>query len=88
MAIRYDADVDAAIHVISDAANAVRRDEELGHFILDEPDVLGIESLSPDNVIIRVVVRTRPQEETRVERALRARIKVALDAAGISVPSV
>jgi small conductance mechanosensitive channel len=88
VAIRYDADVDAAINVISEAANAVRRDEELGHFILDEPDVLGIESLSPDNVIIRVVVRTRPQEEARVERALRARIKAALDAAGISVPSV
>ena len=31
--------------------------------------------------------RVRPQEEARVERALRARIKVALDEAGISVPS-
>jgi moderate conductance mechanosensitive channel len=88
VAIRYDADVDAAIGVIQEAANEIRRDEDFGHYILDEPDVLGIESLSPDRVVIRVVVRTRPQEEARVERALRARIKVALEAAGIAVPTV
>ena len=86
--IRYDADIDAAIRVIEEAANVLRRDEELGRYILDEPDVLGIESLSPDTVVIRVVVRTQPQEQARVERALRARIKLALDEAGISVPSV
>jgi moderate conductance mechanosensitive channel len=85
--IRYDADIDAAIRVIEEAANALRRDEELGHFILDEPDVLGVESLSSDNVVIRVVVRTQPQQQARIERALRARIKLALDEAGISVPS-
>jgi small conductance mechanosensitive channel len=85
--IRYDADIDAAIRVIEEAANALRRDEELGRYILDEPDVLGIESLSSDNVVIRIVVRTQPQEQARVERALRARIKLALDEAGISVPS-
>ncbi len=73
VAIRYDADVDAAIRVIEEAANVLRRDEALGRYILDEPDVLGIESLSPDNVVIRVVVRTQPQEQARVERALRAR---------------
>jgi small-conductance mechanosensitive channel len=88
VAIRYDADVDAAIRVIEEAANVLRRDEALGRYILDEPDVLGIESLAPDNVVIRVVVRTQPQEQARVERALRARIKLALDEAGISVPSV
>ena len=85
---RYDADVDAAIDVIREAADAVWRDEELGLVILAEPDVLGIESLAPDRVVIRLVVRTRPQEQWRVERELRARIKAALDAAGIAVPSV
>ena len=51
--------------------------------------MLGIESLSPDTVIIRVVSRTRPQEEAPGgATALRARIKAALDEAGIAVPSV
>jgi small conductance mechanosensitive channel len=38
-------------------------------------------------VVIRVVVRTKPQEQWRVERELRTRIKAALDAAGIALPS-
>jgi small conductance mechanosensitive channel len=38
-------------------------------------------------VVIRVVVRTKPQEQWWVERELRTRIKTALDAAGIPLPS-
>ena len=57
VAIRYDADVDAATRVIRKPPTRSRRDAEFGHVILDEPDVLGIESLSPDTVIIRVVVQ-------------------------------
>jgi small conductance mechanosensitive channel len=85
--IGYDADVDAATDVIRRAANEVRRDHEQGRYILDEPEVLGIESLSPERIVIRVVARTQPQEQARVARALRARIKHALDEAGIPVPS-
>ena len=46
--------------------------------------------VGPDQgvVVIRVVVRTRPQEQWRVERELRQRIKTALDAAGIALPAV
>ena len=36
----------------------------------------------------RVVARTRPQEQWRIERELRVRIKVALDEAGIALPAV
>jgi moderate conductance mechanosensitive channel len=85
--IGYDADVGAATDVIRRAANELRRDPEYGRYVLDEPEVLGIESLSPDRIVIRVVARTQPQEQARVARALRARIKRALDEAGIPVPS-
>ena len=88
VAIRYDADVDAAIDVISEAANAVRRDEELGPLHPRRARRARHRVAVARPVIIRVVVRTRPQEQARVERALRARIKAALDAAGISVPTV
>jgi moderate conductance mechanosensitive channel len=87
VAVGYDTDFDRAIGVIRDAANDVRRDEELGRYVLDEPEVLGIESLSSDSAVIRVVARTRPQEQARVARALRARVKQALDEAGIATTS-
>jgi small conductance mechanosensitive channel len=87
VAIAYETDVDQAVDVIGRTADELRRDDEYSRFILDEPDVLGIESLAPDQVILRVVVRTLPLQHDRVARELRARLKRALDDAGIAVSS-
>jgi moderate conductance mechanosensitive channel len=85
--VAFQADAGVATDVISEVAGALWRDPELASVILAEPSVLGVESLAPGRVVIRVVVRTQPQQQWRVERALRARIKAALDTAGIALPS-
>jgi small conductance mechanosensitive channel len=85
--VAYEADTGAATDVIRDVADGLWHDEAFASFILAAPDVLGVESLGPGRVVIRVVARTRPQEQWRVARELRSRIKGALDAAGIAAPS-
>jgi len=85
--VAFQTDVAAATEVIHSVANAVWRDPEFASVILAEPSVLGVESLAPGRVVIRVVVRTQPQQQWRVERELRTRIKAALDTAGIALPS-
>ncbi|HXY91857.1 MAG TPA: mechanosensitive ion channel family protein [Acidimicrobiia bacterium] len=85
--IGYEADVARATDAITRAVAGVRSDPAIGRAILDDPEVLGLESVAPDRVVIRVAVRTRPQEHERVARALRARIKQTLDDEGITVPS-
>jgi small conductance mechanosensitive channel len=85
--VTFQADTAAATEVINDVADRVWHDPEYASVILAEPSVLGVESLAPGRVVIRVVVRTRPQEQWRVERELRQRIKKALDDAGIALPS-
>ena len=47
------------------------------------PEVLGVEQVTNDQVVIRLGVKTQPLEQWRVARALRARVKAALDDAGI-----
>jgi len=84
VSIGYDTDIDRAVGVIESAASDVRDDREFASLVLDDPEVLGIESLSPERVVLRVSVRTAPQAQERVARALRARVKRALDEAGIS----
>ena len=67
---------------------SVWHDPDFASVILAEPTVLGVESLAPGR---RGDPRRRahpPQEQWRVERELRARIKAALDEAGIALPSV
>jgi moderate conductance mechanosensitive channel len=85
--VAYEADTGAATEVIRDVADGLWHDEAFASIILAAPDVLGVESLGSGRVVIRVVARTRPQEQWRVARELRSRIKGALDAAGIAAPS-
>lgn len=85
--VTYEADTGIATDVIHDVAQGLWHEPEYASVILAEPSVLGVESLAPGRVVIRVVVRTQPQQQWRVERELRVRIKAALDAAGIALPS-
>jgi small-conductance mechanosensitive channel len=85
--VTLESDTAAATEVIREVAEAVWHEPDFAAVILAEPSVLGVESLAPGRVVIRVVVRTQPQEQWRVERELRRRIKLALDAAGIGLPS-
>jgi small conductance mechanosensitive channel len=85
--VAFQADTTAATEVIRTVADEVWHEPDYASIILAEPSVLGVESLAPGRVVIRVVVRTRPQEQWRVERELRRRVKAALDEAGIALPS-
>jgi moderate conductance mechanosensitive channel len=85
--VTFQADIAAATEVIRVESDHVWHDPAFASVILAEPTVLGTESLEPGRVVIRIVVRTRPQEQWRVERELRTRIKAALDQAGIALPS-
>ena len=86
--VAYETDIAQATDVIREVADALWRDERYAPQILAEPSVLGVESMAPGRVLIRVVIRTQPQQELPIARALRVRVKAALDAAGIAAPTV
>jgi small conductance mechanosensitive channel len=86
--VAYEADIAQATDVIRDVADALWQDEHYAPEILAEPNVLGVESMAPGRVVIRVVIRTRPQQELAVARELRVRVKAALEEAGIAAPTV
>jgi len=56
--------------------------------LLDRPEYAGVESVSGEAVIIRVTARSMPDKQVAGSRAIRERLKVAFDAAGIKVPAV
>jgi moderate conductance mechanosensitive channel len=77
------ADIDRAQLVIKQTADELALDDAWSARILAAPEVWGVESITLDAVMLRLVVKTAPSEQWRVARELRARIKPALDAAGI-----
>ncbi len=56
--------------------------------LIDKPEYAGIESVSGEAVIIRVVAKAFPDKQIPASREIRERIKIAFDQAGIVVPSV
>lgn len=84
--VAYDADVAAASKVIQEVADGLWREAAPGAVIIEEPEIWGVEDLGPHAVSIRLAVKTLPGQQWAVGRALRARIKEALHAAGIAIP--
>jgi small-conductance mechanosensitive channel len=85
--VPYGTPVAAARAALERAAIDMSREPRWRTSILGQPEVWGIETLSPDMLLVRVTARTAPQARPAVTRELRERLKTALDeqsAAGIA----
>lgn len=60
-------------------------DPDLRPLLLDEPTVMGVESIEVGQVNVRLVARTLPGKQFQVGRDLRVRVAAALRPEGISV---
>lgn len=78
-------DADRVMDIMSAEAYALSLDPEWQDRILEPPEVLGIDEISHNGMLIRMLIRTRPLEQWSVGREMRRRLKKALDQAGISV---
>lgn len=84
--VAYGSDVAHVREVLARTAHELVQDPDYADLVLDEPEVWGVEALTADSVVVRVVVKTQPLQQWAVSRALRERIKAALDAEGIEIP--
>jgi moderate conductance mechanosensitive channel len=73
------ADVAAASQAILDEAERMRAEDTWSGIFLGDPDMQGVESMTREETVIRLVARTRPGEQFRVARELRRRIRERLD---------
>jgi small-conductance mechanosensitive channel len=88
VSVAYGSDLEVAQAEIKRVADELWHDPEWSGQVLEEPEVWGVEELAPDGVTIRLVVKTLPAEQFKVLRELRARLKTALDTAGVEIPTV
>ncbi len=83
-----DADVEAVEAALLEAAKGLAGDRKWRTRILDTPEVWGLESISGDTLVIRVVMRTRTNTRDDVATELRMRLRAAVAELGISMPSL
>lgn len=86
IAVAYREDTDEVSTVCSEIVDEMRRDPELGPFILEPLEMLGIERFAESAVILRARIKTTPIKQWAVGREFNRRMKKRFDALGIEMP--
>jgi moderate conductance mechanosensitive channel len=86
IAVGYKEDVTRVRRILKEVAHDLWEDEDFHDLIIEEPEVWGVQSLGPDSVVVRVTLKTMPQQQWNVSREMRERVKTRFDAEGIQMP--
>lgn len=81
--VAYTADLKKVLSLLEGACSAVSKELEE---VLEGPKVLGVVDLGAQVLVVRIVAKTTPLQQGKVENALRYTIKNAFDEAQIPYP--
>jgi small-conductance mechanosensitive channel len=76
--VPYDLDISQVRQMMESTAVAMWQDPAWQEVILERPEVWGVQEVTSDSVLVRVIARTAPLRQWEVGRELRERLKLAL----------
>ncbi|MHB9144004.1 MAG: mechanosensitive ion channel family protein [Symbiobacteriia bacterium] len=82
--VAYEESLHRVLHVLQQVARDVAAEQS--GVILEGPEVLGVVSFEPSDMVIQLVAQTKPMQQWAVERALRRRIVEVFEQEGIQIP--
>lgn len=85
VALNYNSDLAKAQDLMRKAANETAKAKP--KLVIDEPEIWGIHALSGDQVVIRLVQKTKPETKDELAREIRQNLKLALDKGKIKLAS-
>ena len=88
LAVPYKTDVEAVQAEMLRVATEMATTSKWRSRVLEKPEIWGLESISEDAIVIRIVMKTRTTAKDDVARELRVRLKKALDEMGVQLPSL
>ncbi len=86
IAVGYKEDITRVRRILKEVAHELADDENYRDRIIEEPEVWGVQSLGPDAVVVRVTLKTMPQQQWVVAREMRERVKARFDEEGVITP--
>lgn len=84
--VAYKENTDRVIEVMKGVGSEMKQDEIVGSFMLEEPEIFGVDKFDDSAVIIKGRIKTKPIRQWQVGREYLRRIKLAFDTAGIEIP--
>nr|WP_246205434.1 mechanosensitive ion channel family protein [Agromyces salentinus] len=88
LAVPYEADVEAVEAELLKTAGELAHSTKWRSRVLERPEIWGLESISDDAVVLRVVMKVRTSSKDDVARELRMRLKRTVDEMGLKLPSL
>jgi small-conductance mechanosensitive channel len=88
LAVPYDTDVDAVQEKMLEVAVSLAGNPRWRSLIMEKPEIWGLESISAEALVIRLVIKTRTSAKDSVARELRMRLKRALDDMNVKLPAL
>jgi moderate conductance mechanosensitive channel len=84
--VAYKENTDHVIEIMKTVGNALKLNDKFGKYMLEEPDIFGVEKFGDSAVIIKGRIRTKPIRQWAVGREYLRRIKLAFDENNIEIP--
>lgn len=84
--LSYHADLDRVAELLLDLGRELRSDPELGHDIIDDLEILGVDAFHAWGPVLKMRIKTLPRRQWAVGRAFNRLIKQRFDAEGIPFP--
>ena len=81
--VPFESDLATIRNVLQETGDMMWNEPTWRAVMLEAPEVWGAQAISGDEVVMRIVAKTPPLRQWEVEREMRARVKAALQAAGI-----
>ena len=86
--VPYDVNLGKVREIIERVSDDMDSDPAFDEMLLGAPQFAGVESVSGEAMVVRITAKAVPEQQVPLVRAIRERIKLAFDRAGIVVPVV
>ncbi|MGK7925851.1 MAG: mechanosensitive ion channel family protein [Spirulina sp.] len=81
----YGVDIDEALRLVERVGDDLAGDPDWQEFILEKPQILGLDEFSNRGTIVRIWIKTQPLKQWDVGREFRRRLKRACDRAKMPI---
>jgi moderate conductance mechanosensitive channel len=88
LAVPYEVDVEAVESEMLRTAIELSQSSKWRSRVLEKPEIWGLESISAEAIVIRIVMKVRTSAKDDIARELRMRLKRSLDAMDVKLPSM
>jgi small conductance mechanosensitive channel len=84
--VAYNEDIERVREIVENVSADMDSDPQYDEMLLASPQYAGIESVSGEAVVIRITAKVAAEQQLQSARAIRERMKLAFDRAGVVVP--